>query len=112
MNGFNRRRGFTLFALLVLFGIGGVLLAMFFPAVMKVREVSRRISCENNLKQIGLGVHNYESDHSRFPGTGTGDPDHQKEDAGSWCFRILPYLEQAGVYQQNGGKVPVATLYC
>ncbi len=108
----NRRRGFTLVALLVLLAIGGVLMAMFFPAVLKVREASQRMSCRNNLHQIAIAVHDRESDLRRFPPAGMGEPDHQKEGSGSWCFVLLPYLERDELFKDNGGKVPVSTFYC
>lgn len=91
-----RSRGFTLIELLVVIAIVAVLIALLLPAVQAAREAARRTQCKNNLKQIGLALHNYLDVHSVFPpsfcvGAATG---------GTWSIhaRILPYMEQASAF--------------
>lgn len=88
--------GFTLVELLVVIAIIGALLGLLLPAVMSAREAARRTSCQNNLKQIGLAIQNYESTNRRFP------PSFVYAHSTSWSVhgRILPYLEQANAYSQ------------
>jgi len=91
-------RGFTLIELLVVIAIIAVLISLLLPAVQSAREAARRAQCVNNLKQIGLAIHNYVSANEAIPPAATfrvGDPYYQ--DQGVLC-RILPFLEQQGVY--------------
>ncbi len=86
-----RQRGFTLIELLVVIAIIATLVAILLPAVQQAREAARRSSCKNNLKQLGLALHNYESTFSMFPMAGKRDIDFSVQ------ARLLPYVEQAGL---------------
>jgi len=109
-----QRRGFTLFGLLVLLAVIGLLLALLLPAIQKVREAANRMKDANNLKQMGIAVHMYHDDHQRFPPGYAGGVELQnngpKPDSGSWCYVILPYMEQDNLYklipQKQDGVVP------
>ena len=90
-----QRRGFTLVELLVVIAIIGVLIALLLPAVQQAREAARRMQCSNQLKQIGLAMHNYHDTHQKFPAgamhIGNGLP---------WLVKILPFVEQGSLYDQ------------
>jgi prepilin-type N-terminal cleavage/methylation domain-containing protein len=90
---FAKRHGFTLVELLVVIAIIGVLVALLLPAVQSAREAARRSKCTNNLKQVGLAVHNYENTYRTFP-IGQYDCCY-----GTWLLAILPYVEQSTLYQ-------------
>jgi prepilin-type N-terminal cleavage/methylation domain-containing protein/prepilin-type processing-associated H-X9-DG protein len=92
-----RRRGFTLIELLVVIAIIAILIALLVPAVQKVREAAARSQCQNNLKQIGLACHNYESNFHRLP-PGSGNLATGASSAPSILTLILPYLEEAALY--------------
>jgi len=87
-----RQRGFTLIELLVVIAIIAVLIALLLPAVQAAREAARRAQCINNLKQIGLGVMNYESGNGSFP------PGEKGCCWGTWCVFLLPYIEQQALF--------------
>jgi prepilin-type N-terminal cleavage/methylation domain-containing protein/prepilin-type processing-associated H-X9-DG protein len=87
-----RERGFTLIELLVVIAIIAVLIALLLPAVQAAREAARRAQCVNNLKQIGLGVLNYESANGSFP------PGEKGCCWGTWGVFVLPFLEQQALF--------------
>ena len=99
---------FTLVELLVVIAIIGILIGMLLPAVQSVRAAARRTACQNNLKQIGLAVLNYESANSRFPPGQTwtaldGDPDRLDY---SWMALVLPHIEANNIYQGIDFELP------
>lgn len=134
----NGKKGFTLVELLVVIAIIGMLVGLLLPAVQQAREAARQMQCNNNLRQLALASLNVESSSRSFPGTGwgfgwIGDPDAGvgMKQPGSWCYTILPALEQNALYQlpadgevpekpqtqqKNGAtemqKVAIPTFYC
>lgn len=91
--------GFTLVELLVVLAIISILAALLLPAVQAARGAARRMSCQNHLKQIGLALANYEAAMTRFPAS-CSLPPGRVGDGWSTQARILPYLEQSGVYTE------------
>jgi prepilin-type N-terminal cleavage/methylation domain-containing protein len=99
----HRNRGFTLVELLVVIAIIGVLVALLLPAVQAAREAARRMSCQNNLKQVALAMHNYQSAQGVYPSSFCIQPGTTLSgNNGSWSAqgRILPYIEQNNAYEQ------------
>ncbi len=103
---FSRHKAFTLVELLVVIAIIGILIGMLLPAVQQVREAARRVTCSNNLRQIGLAMMNYESSYQQFPPGGIWiGPDKlprgNRAGRGSgwaWSAFILPFMEQNNIY--------------
>lgn len=93
------KRGFTLIELLVVIAIIAILVALLLPAVQQAREAARRSSCKNNLKQIGVALHNYHDTHSTLPPGYMRDP---SSEGWGWSAFILPMMEQKNVYEGVG----------
>ncbi len=103
--------GFTLVELLVVIAIIGILVGLLLPAVQAAREAARRMQCGNNLKQLGLALHNYESAHQKLPpgwifsqglsypgGTGSTGTGTNGQGSWGWPAFILPFIEQKNLY--------------
>jgi prepilin-type N-terminal cleavage/methylation domain-containing protein len=113
------KRAFTLIELLVVIAIIAILIALLLPAVQQAREAARRTQCKNNLKQLGLALHNYLDVHGRFPPgiqfrgswDGTGDSAGVAGDGGTgfaWGSQVLPFIDQAPLFNQFNFNVPIA----
>lgn len=92
------RQAFTLVELLVVIAIIAVLVALLLPAVQQAREAARRTQCKNNIKQLGLGLHNYESTFGQFPAGIQFAFDDTRTFSWSWQVHILPFLDQSPIY--------------
>ncbi len=103
----SNRRGFTLIELLVVIAIIAVLIALLLPAVQQAREAARRSQCKNNLKQIGLGLHNYHETYNSFPRLAYGQPNAGNPSWGNLQWEgygphtmIMPFIDQAPAYNR------------
>ncbi len=101
-----RRRGFTLIELLVVIAIIGVLIALLLPAVQQAREAARRAQCSNNLKQIGLALHNYHDTNGSFPPGSIAGGVIATPSLTTWTISILPYLEQGPLFAAYNLEIP------
>lgn len=102
-----KRRAFTLIELLVVIAIIAVLIALLLPAVQQAREAARRMQCRNNLKQLGLALHNYESSHRTFPPNLVPGGNYGYS-AGNWgvLAYLSPYLDQTPIYNLMNLNAP------
>lgn len=103
---YRQKTGFTLIELLVVIAIIAVLIALLLPAIQQARAAARRSQCSNNLKQVGMALHNYHESHQCFPPGYVSsydryDPDREDLGAGwGWAAMLLPHVEQAQLYEQ------------
>jgi prepilin-type N-terminal cleavage/methylation domain-containing protein len=129
------RSAFTLIELLVVIAIIGILIALLLPAVQKVRAAAQRAQCANNLKQIGLGTHNFHDTYGFFPSNGGHDPQQPwtvstilygfastwgvgdptlspQQQRGSWLYTIMPFVEEDNAYKAQAYDHPVKIYLC
>ncbi len=103
-----KRDGFTLIELLVVIAIIALLIALLMPAVQRIREAAARISCQNNMRQIGLGLQSYHFSQKRFPGYGATGRNQE-----AWMYKILPHIEQKNLYEQaNPWGQSISLFHC
>ena len=106
----SQRRGFTLVELLVVIAIIGILVALLLPAIQAAREAARRAQCVNNLKQLGVALHNYHDAMQVFPAGHTLD-NRTLGDRFTWPVALWPYLEQEALYSQMDFRSDFGSCY-
>jgi prepilin-type N-terminal cleavage/methylation domain-containing protein len=106
------RRGFTLIELLVVIAIIAILVALLLPAVQQAREAARRSQCKNQLKQLGIGLHNYHDVHTVLPfatitriAAASGIPGSTSNTRQSWFHMVLPYVDAANLYDEISPRI-------
>jgi prepilin-type N-terminal cleavage/methylation domain-containing protein/prepilin-type processing-associated H-X9-DG protein len=105
-----RRPGFTLIELLVVISVIGILIALLLPAVQSAREAARRSTCQNHLRQLALGLHNYHDQHRCLPpGAIIRGPSQSTLSGWGWAAMLLPQLEQSALYRTCDFSRPTAT---
>jgi len=108
----NGRAAFTLIELLVVIAIIAVLIGLLLPAIGKVRDAAAQTQCKNNLRQLAISVHNYAGDNQgMLPCNGTPGANYANTYPGTWSWltRVLPYVEQGGLFQQIASAGSTAT---
>lgn len=100
------RRAFTLVELLVVIAIIGILVGLLLPAVQAAREAARRMQCSNNMRQLGIAVHNYESAYKRLP-AGWNDNFRSGEPGWGWAAGLLPFMEGGNAYKQINFSIAI-----
>src|SRR5581483_8700238 len=105
------KKGFTLIELLVVIAIIAILIALLLPAVQQAREAARRTQCKNNLKQLGLALHNYHDNFNTFPPGGVnGTAATSNYQGWGWSIMLLPQIDQAPLYNQINFSLSMSTV--
>ncbi len=105
-----RRAAFTLVELLVVIAIIGVMVGLLLPAVQAAREAARRMSCQNNMKQVGLALHNYHDTYNMFPPSavwGPGKAPYTLPYHHTWTVMVLPFIEQQALHGAIDNRLPI-----